>query len=403
MKLGQYLDVPLGAKKANILGAVLGVLLVTLLAAGVAIGALTVSNILTFGPFQVAPNLSEAVNLTETRGPPSSIASNEKYEFRFTIEAIKPVTNATLWFELSADTALNDPSVVQVTYEPPSGSPTVVDLKSTGEGRIRGALKAGWDIFAGSSDGEAKIKMIFLPNAPTGVSYFVEVWVDTPNAGASPPTDTNPGTTPTYVTVGDDFFSPGTINISAGSTVTWRFELSADTALNEPSVVQVTYEPPSGSPTVVDLKSTGEGRIRGALKAGWDIFAGSSDGEAKIKMIFLPNAPTGVSYFVEVWVDTPNAGASPPTDTNPGTTPTYVTVGDDFFSPGTINISAGSTVTWTWAGGSGVPHTTTGNGAEKWDSGFLTSGSYSHTFNAAGTFAYVCKVHSDMTGTIIVQ
>ena len=278
VKLGQYLNVPLGAKKANVLGAVLGVLVVTLAAAGVAFGALTVSNILTFGPFQVAPNLSDAVSLTETRGLPSSIASDEKYEFRFTIEAIKPVANATLWFELSADTALNDPSVLQVTYDPPSGSPTVVDLKSTGEGRIRGALKAGWDIFVGSSDGEAKIKINFLPQAPTGVSYFVEVWVDTPSAGASPTTDTNPGTTPTYVTVGDDFFSPGMINISAGSTVTW-----------------------------------------------------------------------------------------------------------------------------TWGGGSGVPHTTTGKGAEEWDSGVLTSGSYSRTFNAAGTFAYVCKVHSDMTGTIIVQ
>ena len=77
-----------------------------------------------------------------------------------------------------------------------------------------------------------------------------------------------------------------------------------------------------------------------------------------------------------------------------------VSVGNIFFSPATVTISAGDTVVWTWV--SGVHNVTfpTNNIA----SANLSPGSsFTNTFNTAGTFAYVCTLHlPTQTGTIIV-
>jgi plastocyanin len=75
------------------------------------------------------------------------------------------------------------------------------------------------------------------------------------------------------------------------------------------------------------------------------------------------------------------------------------------FFPSTMTVPAGTTVTWVHQGGS-TPHTTTSDAgsAEAWDSGVLQNGaSFSHTFNAPGTFHYHCSFHAIMTATIIVQ
>jgi plastocyanin len=67
-------------------------------------------------------------------------------------------------------------------------------------------------------------------------------------------------------------------------------------------------------------------------------------------------------------------------------------------------VRAGDTVQWVWAGAS---HSSTSgaccSGDGVWDSGVRSSGTFSHTFAAAGTFPYFCTVHgSAMTGTVIV-
>jgi hypothetical protein len=75
-----------------------------------------------------------------------------------------------------------------------------------------------------------------------------------------------------------------------------------------------------------------------------------------------------------------------------------VGIADFSFSPGTLTIHAGDTVTWTNSGPS--KHTATGSG---FDTGVLAKGaSASHTFASAGTFAYVCTIHPFMHGTIVV-
>ena len=78
-----------------------------------------------------------------------------------------------------------------------------------------------------------------------------------------------------------------------------------------------------------------------------------------------------------------------------------VSVADFSFTPASLTIAAGSTVTWKNDGQ--VTHTATADGTE-FDSGNLASGaSFAHTFNTKGTFKYHCAIHASMTGTITVQ
>jgi LPXTG-motif cell wall-anchored protein len=77
-----------------------------------------------------------------------------------------------------------------------------------------------------------------------------------------------------------------------------------------------------------------------------------------------------------------------------------VSIIDFDFSPSAVTISVGETVTWTNDGE--APHTSSADGGE-WDSGTLDPGdSFSNTFDTAGTFAYHCNIHPDMTGTVTV-
>ena len=77
-----------------------------------------------------------------------------------------------------------------------------------------------------------------------------------------------------------------------------------------------------------------------------------------------------------------------------------VTISNFQFSPRSITIPVGTTVTWRNNGPS--THTTTAD-AGSWNSGNLTVGqTFSRTFTAAGTFQYHCNIHNSMTGTVTV-
>jgi plastocyanin len=77
-----------------------------------------------------------------------------------------------------------------------------------------------------------------------------------------------------------------------------------------------------------------------------------------------------------------------------------VTVGPGMsFTPATVTVVPGETVTWTWAG---APHSSTSNatsGPEFWDSGVLSTGTFSHLFSTPGTYPYYCIIHSSPAGT----
>jgi plastocyanin len=83
-----------------------------------------------------------------------------------------------------------------------------------------------------------------------------------------------------------------------------------------------------------------------------------------------------------------------------------VTVASFSYTPATLNVTRGTTVTWCWTGG---PHSVTGTGFDD-PPGCTSTGArcgnaeytFSRVFSTAGTFAYHCKVHSSMQGSIVV-
>ena len=71
------------------------------------------------------------------------------------------------------------------------------------------------------------------------------------------------------------------------------------------------------------------------------------------------------------------------------------------FSPGTITVYVGTTVKWTNM--DGVTHTVTSDD-NSFNSGNIPgNGTYSYTFNTAGTYSYHCAIHPGMTGEVKVN
>jgi len=72
------------------------------------------------------------------------------------------------------------------------------------------------------------------------------------------------------------------------------------------------------------------------------------------------------------------------------------------FSPKPIQITVGSTVTWT--NGTALTHTATSDTAA-WGTGNIAPGATSGaiSFPTAGTFTYHCAIHPSMTGSVIVS
>jgi len=77
------------------------------------------------------------------------------------------------------------------------------------------------------------------------------------------------------------------------------------------------------------------------------------------------------------------------------------------FIPNIATVVIGGTVTW--ENGDTAAHTSTAGSATEgpsgvWDSSLIMAGSsFSHTFDAEGTFDYFCMVHPWMAGTVIVE
>ena len=63
-----------------------------------------------------------------------------------------------------------------------------------------------------------------------------------------------------------------------------------------------------------------------------------------------------------------------------------------------VTVKTGGTVTWTFAD-NGIAHDVTGDGFK---SATMTNGTYSHTFDKAGTYAYDCTIHPFMKGKVEV-
>ena len=78
-----------------------------------------------------------------------------------------------------------------------------------------------------------------------------------------------------------------------------------------------------------------------------------------------------------------------------------IRIADFAFSPVTLTVSPGSTVTWTNV--DATLHTVTSDGTT-FDSGsFGRNSTFQFTASQPGTFQYRCAIHPSMRGTLVVQ
>lgn len=71
------------------------------------------------------------------------------------------------------------------------------------------------------------------------------------------------------------------------------------------------------------------------------------------------------------------------------------------FSPDTLTVSAGTTVTW--INKDSVNHTVTSDNGIFGSDMLATNATYTYKFDTSGTFSYHCSVHPSMKATVIVR
>ncbi len=89
---------------------------------------------------------------------------------------------------------------------------------------------------------------------------------------------------------------------------------------------------------------------------------------------------------------------SPTAATNGGST---VTIDNFVFSPMTVEVARGTTVTW--VNKDDIPHVVASTAGKFKSRAIDTDGKYSFTFSEAGTYEYFCSVHPKMVGKIVVK
>ena len=78
-----------------------------------------------------------------------------------------------------------------------------------------------------------------------------------------------------------------------------------------------------------------------------------------------------------------------------------VTIDNFTFSPATLTVARGTTVTWT--NQDDIPHSIILGGIGAHSKALDTDGSFSYQFDKAGTFTYVCGLHPHMHGEVVVR
>jgi plastocyanin len=100
------------------------------------------------------------------------------------------------------------------------------------------------------------------------------------------------------------------------------------------------------------------------------------------------------AVVIPTWTQTARAQNAAPAEA--------VSIDNFTFTPASLTVKAGTTVTWT--NRDDIPH-----GIAASDNGFKkskamdTDDSFSFTFTTPGTYKYFCYIHPHMTGTIVVE
>jgi len=94
-----------------------------------------------------------------------------------------------------------------------------------------------------------------------------------------------------------------------------------------------------------------------------------------------------------------SGASSPPTTLGPND----VDVANFAFTPSTLTVKAGTTVTWHFDQASSPHNVVSLSTPQAFNSGTPKGkGTYSFTFATPGTYPYLCQVHPTMRGTVVV-
>ncbi|MBI2849469.1 MAG: cupredoxin domain-containing protein [Chloroflexi bacterium] len=229
-----------------------------------------------------------------------------------------------------------------------------------------------------------------------------------PASNTATPPPTTPTTTPpatvtvpagTGVQIGDNLYSPVSLSLGAGSTVTWinagalPHTVTSDTGLFDSGMLKKgqSFSFSFLSPGVYPYHCLFHSGQNGAITV-----TGSGNAIANATTPPAPaTATTSTPAVTQTATLAPTAAAAPaPAASN-------IRVGDNLYAPVQMSLPAGSTATWTNTGA--FPHTVTSD-TGLFDSGMLKPGqSFSFSFQTPGTYPYRCVYHQGQEGTLIVS
>lgn len=117
------------------------------------------------------------------------------------------------------------------------------------------------------------------------------------------------------------------------------------------------------------------------------------------------NTPTGVQPTnaspTMSMTQTPTPTIKPTTSPKPTqTSAVSVSIANFAFSPASVNVKKGTTVTWT--NHDSASHTVTGDSGGPASGPLANGDSYSFTFMQTGTFSYHCNIHPSMVASVTV-
>jgi plastocyanin len=177
--------------------------------------------------------------------------------------------------------------------------------------------------------------------------------------------------------------------------------------------------PPNTSLVIQVLSTDGFGNPVAGVPVTWAVSSGPATVNPKVDTTSTGGAQTTVQIgattgAIVITATSSGLTGSPITfreTSASGAASAAVAVGDDFFksghnssqNPAVDTIAVGGKVTWTWGGANN--HSVQSTGSPSFTSSSVqSSGTYSLTFNTAGTYTYDCAVHGTaMTGKVVVQ
>jgi plastocyanin len=218
----------------------------------------------------------------------------------------------------------------------------------------------------------------------------------TPTPGATPPPA---APTTASIHLAGAQFAPATVTVGVGATVTWTND---DGAKHTVTAADASFDSGSlsaGATFVHTFSAAGtfpygcdfHGNMRGTIivTAGGAVPPPAAAPPANGPGAAPPAAAPPANGPV----------AAPPVAPVAGATNASVTIVGNLFSPATISVTAGGTVSW--ANNDSVTHTVTADD-QSFTSGLLKGATtWSRTFPTPGTFTYFCEIHPQMTGTVV--